>query len=54
MLCLLADELGGIHLEGLGQFADGARMRLLYAPGLELQDCGGTQAGLCGELPLRQ
>ena len=38
MWCLLADEFGGIHPEGLSQLADRAPLRLRDVAGLEVED----------------
>ena len=47
------NQLGGIDLECVGEFADGARVRLIYATGLELEYRGRAQTGSLGEFPLR-
>jgi hypothetical protein len=48
------NQLVGIHPEGDGELADGARVRLIYATGLELEYRSWAQTGSLGELPLRQ
>ena len=48
------NQLGWVHLEGVGELADGTRVRLVYSPGLELEYCGRAQTGSLGEFPLRQ
>jgi hypothetical protein len=40
------DELGGVHLERLGELADRRRMRLFYPVVLEPEDCRWAEAGL--------
>jgi hypothetical protein len=40
----LPDQLGGVHLEGLGELADGAGVGFVHAAGLELEDRGRAPA----------
>ena len=44
----LLDQLGGVHLEGLGELADGARVGFVHAAALELDlsDLGAEEAAL--------
>src|ERR687897_3449902 len=48
------NQLVRIHLQGVGELADGARVRHIYATGLELEYRGRTQTSPLGEFPLRQ
>src|SRR5918997_3390826 len=45
-------DLARIYLEGLGEFADRARVRLSYAAGFEFKNRGRAQTSLLCKLPL--
>jgi len=50
---LIADELGGVHPEGIGQLADRASLRLRHLARFEVEDRRGGHAGVLRWLPVR-